>query len=121
MKLRINFIHKSKAQGIDNISITFLVKIINIILPAMTHIFNASIMTGTYPRLLNMALVCQLAKKKKLPTISNNYRQISILPCLLKTLEHIIHRQLTNYLCTHNLLDKHQSGFRKALACLPHF
>ena len=102
---------KSKAQGVDNITINLLHKIIDIILPTLTHVFNASIMTGTYPKLWKMALVRPLPKNKS-PTDPHEYRPISILPCLSKALEHVIHKQLTDYLCTHDLLDKYQSGFR---------
>ena len=106
---------KSKAQGVDNITITLLHKLIDVILPTVTHIFNASIMTGTYPQLWKMALVRPLPKTKS-PTVPSDFRPISILPCLSKALEHIVHRQLTDYLHTHNLLDENQSGFRKGFS-----
>ena len=90
---------KSKAPGTDNITISLLHNIIDIILPTLTHIFNSSIMTGTYPRLWKMALVRPLPKTN-IPNAPHDYRPISILPCLSKALEHIIHTQLTDYLCT---------------------
>ncbi|KAJ4430427.1 hypothetical protein ANN_22643 [Periplaneta americana] len=102
---------KSKAQGIDNINITLLYKIIDVILPTVTHIFNASIMTGSYPSLWKMALVKPLPKSNT-PSTVNQYRPISILPTLSKALEHIVHGQLMNYLDEHKLLDDYQSGFR---------
>lgn len=86
-------------------------KIIDVILPTVTHIFNASIMTGSYPSLWKMALVKPLPKSNT-PSTVNQYRPISILPTLSKALEHIVHGQLTNYLDEHKLLDDYQSGFR---------
>ncbi|KAJ4429488.1 hypothetical protein ANN_21657 [Periplaneta americana] len=46
------------------------------------------------------------------PTTPSDYRPISILPTLSKVLERIVHRQLTDYLDSYNLLDPLQSGFR---------
>ena len=75
-------------------------------------------MTGTYPRLCEMALVCLLSKTKLLTT-SNDYIPMSILPCISKALKHTIHRELTDYFCTHTLIDKQVS--EKDLVCLLHF
>ena len=102
---------KTKAQGTDRINITLLNKILDIILPTITHIFNASLITSTYPSLWKHALVRPLPKVKN-PSTANDFRPISILPTLSKALERIVHKQLTDYLNEHNLFDKHQSGFR---------
>ena len=45
--------------------------------------------------------------------ICANYRPISILPTLSKTLEKLVHKRLTNYLDKYELLFKHQYGFQK--------
>ena len=42
-----------------------------------------------------------------------NYRPISILPVLSKTIENFINSQLTQYLDDRGLISKHQYGFRK--------
>ena len=110
VKLALNRI-KTKAQGIDNISIDFLKKIIDVILPTVTHIFNASIMTSTYPEIWKKAIVRPLPKIK-LPATPKDYRPISILPVLSKALERIVHKQLTEYFNTYDILDPYQSGFR---------
>ena len=41
-----------------------------------------------------------------------NYRPISITSCLGKLMEKIIFKYLYNYLEQHDILTKHQSGFR---------
>uniref|UniRef100_A0A803J8N9 Reverse transcriptase domain-containing protein n=1 Tax=Xenopus tropicalis TaxID=8364 RepID=A0A803J8N9_XENTR len=40
------------------------------------------------------------------------YRPVSLLPLASKLLEHLVFSRVTNFLCTHNLLDPMQSGFR---------
>ena len=42
----------------------------------------------------------------------NNYRPISVIPVVAKVFERIIYDQLYNYLTTHKLISRHQSGFR---------
>ena len=42
----------------------------------------------------------------------NNYRPISILPCASKIMERVVQKQLLQYLKSHSLLSRNQSGFR---------
>ena len=46
-------------------------------------------------------------------TILNNYRPISKLSVLAKVLERLVSEQVKEFLCTNDILSKHQSGFRK--------
>ena len=57
---------KTKAEGIDRINITLLNKIIDIILPTVTHIFNASLMTSTTPHCGNKPLYAHSLRPKSL-------------------------------------------------------
>ena len=60
------------------------------------------------------ALVTPILNKPELDAeISNNYRPISSLSCISKIIEKCVHRQLTNYLERHSLLNEFQSGYRK--------
>ena len=49
----------------------------------------------------------------------NNYRPISILPVLSKILEKHVHDSLMEFLNSHELLHKTQSGFRPKYSCEP--
>src|SRR5436190_23191810 len=42
-----------------------------------------------------------------------DYRPISILPALSKGLERIVHNQITEFLVSNNIINTHQSGFRR--------
>jgi retron-type reverse transcriptase len=43
----------------------------------------------------------------------DDQRRISILRCVSKIVERVVHNQLTRYLCLEDLLDNCQSGFRR--------
>ena len=82
------------------------------IIPCITHICNMSIRYHTFPDVWKIAVVTPLHKSgdTSKPT---NYRPISVLPCLGKILERVIHTQLYNYLTVYELIAPQQSGFRK--------
>ena len=51
--------------------------------------------------------------KKGDVTLLNNYRPISLLPCVSKIFERVLFNQLYEYFDRNNLLTQHQYGFRK--------
>ena len=91
-------------------------KIIRQILPSiikpLTHIINLSLSTGTMPNLCKIAVVTPIHKEGN-PADPGNYRPISILPILGKTVEFFVNNQLTQYLDEKGLISKNQYGFRK--------
>ena len=48
----------------------------------------------------------------------NCYRPISILPCLAKVLQRLVHKQLTHFIDSHHILTDLQSGFRTGHGCI---
>ncbi len=66
------------------------------LLPALTHIINTSLLTGIFPTAFKQARVTPLLKKPTLNTsLIENYRPVSFLPLIAKTLERVIFNQLS--------------------------
>ncbi len=83
------------------------------LLPALTHIINTSLLTGIFPTAFKQARVTPLLKKPTLNTsLIENYRPVSLLPFIAKTLEQVILNQVSLFLLQNNKLDAKQSGFR---------
>ena len=78
----------------------------------LTMLFNKSLSLGQVPAQWKMANISAIFKGKGSEQDPTNYRSISITSCLGKVMEKIIFKYLYNYLEQHNILTKHQSGFR---------
>ena len=89
-------------------------EILDALLPVITRIVNLSFTDGVIPMNLKRALVTPLIKKANAdPDIFKNYRPISNLPFLFKTIERAASKQIQNYVDTNNLNAYHQSAYRK--------
>ena len=78
----------------------------------LAHIFNLSLSSGVVPDNMKIAKIVPIFKSGNKKTL-NNYRPISILPAFSKILEKLVCNRLVHFLETHNILYKHQYGFRK--------
>ena len=98
---------------LDPIPSPLLQSIAPAISPFLTTTINSSLTTGVVPAALKQARVTPLLKKPALdPTIISNYRPVSLLSFLSKTLERAVYNQLSSYLIQKDLLDPNQSGFK---------
>ena len=80
--------------------------------PAYTHLINTSLSHGKIPASLKEAIVIPLLKKQSLdPDVLSNYRPVSNLPQLSKTLEKVVANQLMDH--ANNMSDMYQSAYRK--------
>lgn len=103
---------KSNAQGYDGITIDMVLLTLPQTLNVITAIINNSIITAQFPASWKIGLITPIPKIPN-PTTMKDLRPISILPCLSKILEKVIHCQLSNYLEVNDILPDVQSGFRK--------
>ena len=78
----------------------------------LSILVNHSFKLGYFPNCLKIAKIIPLYKsvEKFLPT---NYRPMSILTCLSKILEKLIHSRLTNIIDKHSVISSTQYRFRK--------
>ncbi len=84
------------------------------LLPALTHI-NTSLLTGIFSTAFKQARVTPLLKKPTLNTsLIENYRPVSLLPFIAKTLERVVFNQVSLFISQNNKLDAKQSGFRSS-------
>ncbi|XP_064191712.1 dual specificity mitogen-activated protein kinase kinase 5 isoform X2 [Anguilla rostrata] len=105
--------HRATTCPLDPIPSKFLQSISSELLPYLSSIVNSSLSSGHVPSVFKTARVTPLLKKPTLdPSDVANYRPVSLLPFLSKTLERAVLKQLTSFLHQNNLLDPHQSGFR---------
>uniref|UniRef100_A0A3B1IJ57 Reverse transcriptase domain-containing protein n=1 Tax=Astyanax mexicanus TaxID=7994 RepID=A0A3B1IJ57_ASTMX len=99
---------------LDPIPSNLLQTIAPAIIPAITHTINASLTSGVFPTAFKQAHVTPLLKKPSLnPAQVDNYRPVSLLPFLSKTLERAVLNQVSGFLSQNDLLHQNQSGFKK--------
>ena len=101
----------NKASGPDDISPRVLKQTANEISPSLAQLFNFSLQTGKFPSLWKMANVTPLLKNKGRRSELKNYRPISLLSCIGKTMERCIYDKLFKYLIEENLLTKYQAAY----------
>ena len=98
---------------LDPIPSSLLQTISGDLLPFLTSLINSSLTAGYVPSVFKRARVAPLLKKPTLdPSDVNNYRPVSLLSFLSKTLERAVLGQLSCYLSQNDLLDPNQSGFK---------
>ena len=104
------------SHGFDNISNTMLKSLRTSITFSLCHIFNCSLMEGSFPERMKKAEVIPLYKGVDMDNMIN-YRPISLLVTLSKLLEKIMHTQLNGYLEHNHLLYPSQYGFHTRRSC----
>ena len=105
----------TKATGPDGISATLLRECATELAPSLTELFAMSLAHGKVPSEWKRANVVPVPKNDD-PSEINNYRPISLLCIISKVLEHIVHRQVYEFIkpSLHDL----QHGFRPNRSCI---
>ena len=105
---------KNKGPGPDNLDVKSVKSIANIIAPHLCTLFNLSVQDALYPNIFKKAKCVPIFKGSPLdPYLPVNYRPISILNCLNKTLERLLHNQMYEYMESNNIFPDFQYGYRK--------
>ena len=97
--------------GADFISTKLLQQIAPIIITPLHYLINLSLETGYIPKELKIAKIVPVYKDGDVHDF-NNYRPISLLSSFSKLVEKIVAKQLVRFLHIHDILYKHQYGFR---------
>lgn len=100
----------TKASGPDLISPRLLKEGAEILATPLTTVFNRSLEYCYFPSSWKNANVSPIFKKDD-RTKPSNYRPISLLSQIGKTMERCVHKQLYNYAIENNILTPFQSGF----------
>ena len=100
----------AKAVGPDLVHNKILTAASDAISKPLTQLFNRSLSEGKFPSGWKLAHVTPIHKKGDKHKCEN-YRPISLLSCIGKTLEKCVQQHILKYLIENNLLTEAQSGF----------
>ena len=100
------------SSSLDPIPLKLLNDIAPYIISNIAHIIHESLISDTVPLIFKHSLITPIIKKPSLdPPSFNNYRPISNLSILSKTLERVVSKQLSSFLTTNNILCTFQSAY----------
>ena len=99
------------SSGVDFISNKLLKQIAPIIITPLHYLINLSLETGFVPQEFKISKVVPVFKSGDKHDF-NNYRPISLLSSFSRLLEKVVARQVVRFLNFHDLIYKHQYGFR---------
>ena len=94
-----------RSSSLDPIPLKLLNDIVPHIISNVAHIIHESLTYGNVPLIFKHSLITPIIKKPFLdPSSFNNYRHISNLSILSKTLEIVVPKQLSSFLTTNYIL-----------------
>ena len=100
----------NKATGIDSISNKLLKECAHTLAEPLAFIFQLSLNMGVFPDSWKEALISAIFKKLD-PSLTKNYRPISLLSSISKVFEKLVFNQTFPYLTKNKLLSPKNSGF----------
>ena len=110
MTTKINNLNTKKPTTFNCMPVKIIVENKNICAPYITKMFNDSLLCGIFPLSLKIADITPGHKKLDTPN-KDNYRPVSILPCISKIFERTMEEQILIYM--NGYLNKYLCGFRK--------
>ena len=115
IKTHIKGLDTSKSVRPGDPPIKFLKMACDVIAPVLTKLFNLCVQQSTFPKTLKEGCIIPIYKKGD-PSISGNYRPISLLSPFSKIFEKCILNQLNSFFSKHNLINPNQFGFQKGIS-----
>lgn len=104
----------TKSCALDPIPTFLLKELVDVLLPYVTAMINASLTEGRLPLSQKHAIVTPLLKKTGADADERkNYRPISNLTFMSKLVERTVASRLTSYLNEHGLMPQLQSAYRR--------
>ena len=103
----------AKSCDLDPLPTWLLKQILDQIAPVITHIINVSISSGYVSSEMKEALVTPLIKKANLELIFKNFRPVSNLSFISKTIERVVAKQLLKHMEENGLTEIFQSAYRE--------
>ena len=108
-------IKRGKSTGTDNLPPGLLKDAACRLSASLAYLINLSLQTGTFPTDWKQTKILPIHKSGSLSSFEN-FRPISILPVLSKTIEKAVHRQVIALLEDKKLISQPQFGFRTKLS-----
>ena len=102
----------SKSCGPDLINSRLLKEGAQYLQIPLKHLFNFSLNQCEFPAAWKRANLTPIHKKNE-KTLPNNYRPVSLLSNVGKSLERCVHKHIYNYVIDNNLVTPFQSGFTR--------
>ena len=104
----------SKTCGLDPLPTQLLKSVLDVLLPVLCKLVNASLTSSTVPSSLKSATVSPLLKKSTLnPEDMKNYRPVSNLSYISKLIEKVVVKRLNAHMTQYNLHEYFQSAYRQ--------
>src|SRR3989442_3289538 len=108
----IRNIKASSSCGTDQIPVTVIKSVSNIISPILATLINHSFSMGVFPDALKIAKITPILKSGD-QTLISNYRPISLLNSFAKIYEKVFLLKLNSFLSKHSIIYDSQFGFQK--------
>ena len=112
----LQYIKDLKNKATSDTAIRPLKYVSKNIAPIIQHLITSSLHEGVFPDILKCAKVIPLHKSSCKTNIAN-YRPISLLSCFSKLFEKAMHKRLSTFLESNNLIYNSQFGFRSGHSC----
>ena len=111
----VKFLKRGKAPGPDNIHNEVLrLGTTTSLFHHLARLFTSSIQLGYISTAWKVATLRMFLKPDKLPSLITSYWPINLISSIMKLFESVIEQRLRSHLEHLGLINKHQSGFRKA-------